>query len=227
MGIVCCVLKAPATPSRDFELDVDVDSADVFERSLYSEGVSIGDFRLERLIGVGCFGRTALVTYKASGRLYAMKAIQKAEVYRPHLKLRSKRERQEIASRENPFVVVVDFGFQDPNHLFVVSQFQPGGDLGSRLRRVGQMSEAEVRFYIAEIALSLAWFHDKQIIYRNLKPRSILLDAEGHVRLSELSVCLEQENLRDSQVCGDPNYTAPEVFKGFRYENVADFWSLV
>jgi serine/threonine protein kinase len=141
--------------------------------------------------------------------------------------LRSKRERLVLALRESPFVVQVDFGFQDPELLFLVSKFQSGGNLSSRLRRVGVMQEAEVRFYISEIALGLAWFHDKHIVYRHLKPRNVLLDAEGHIRLSELSVCLESWNVRDFVLSGDPDYSAPELLKGVRYDLASDYWSLV
>mmetsp|Transcript_11321 Transcript_11321/g.22269 ORF Transcript_11321/g.22269 Transcript_11321/m.22269 type:complete len:368 (-) Transcript_11321:8-1111(-) len=225
MGIICCVSQPHPESTQHLE-EVPFDCGDIFEKSLYSQGVSVVDFKLERPIGYGCFGKTALVTHKVSWRLYALKLILKEDIYKPHLKIRPKRERDEIAARDNPFLVPVDFGFQDPKLLFIVSQFQPGGDLASRIRRVGRMSEDEARFYLAEIALGIAWFHDKQIIYRNLKPRNVLIDSQGHVRLSELSICLEQPTNRDLVIIGDPDYTAPEILKGFRYDMAADYWSL-
>jgi len=83
----------------------------------------------------------------------------------------------------NPFLVSLEHAFQNERELFFVMEFMQGGDLRFHLTKRGLMTEAECRFYAAEMVLALESMHRSSIIYRDFKPDNILLDSEGHVRL--------------------------------------------
>lgn len=63
-----------------------------------------------------------------------------------------------------------------------------GGDLHYHLRRKKVFTEWETKFYAAEIIMGLTHIHSRKMIYRDLKPANVLLDGDGHARISDLGL---------------------------------------
>lgn len=107
--------------------------------------------------------------------------------------------------------------------------FLNGGELFYHLRREQRFSEDRTRFYAAEILVALECLHENGIIYRDLKPENVLLDSDGHIKLTDfgLSKIKQTENEIAYTFCGTPEYLAPEIVRGEGYGKEIDFWALV
>jgi len=81
------------------------------------------------------------------------------------------------------------FSFQDSRFLYFVMEYLPGGDLMNLLIKREILSEAETRFYMAELIQAVQAVHKHGYIHRDLKPDNILIGADGHIKLSDFGLC--------------------------------------
>lgn len=65
-----------------------------------------------------------------------------------------------------------------------------GGDLRFHISRK-TFTEDAVRFWISELGCALRYIHGQGIIHRDVKPDNVLLDADGHVHLTDFVCTLE------------------------------------
>ncbi len=188
------------------------------------------DFDPVRCLGKGAFGTVHLVKQQASGRLYAQKQFKKASLT-VHKRLieQTRTERTILESvNRHPFVVKLYYAFQDHEKLYLILEYAQGGELFHHLAMERMFSEEVAAFYRAEMVLALEHLHHNvRVIYRDLKPENCLLDAEGHLLLTDFGlskVALEDE--RANSILGTIEYMAPEVIQGQGYDFAVDWWSL-
>ena len=107
--------------------------------------------------------------------------------------------------------------------------FLNGGELFYHLKREGRFTESRTCFYVAEILLALECLHKNGVIYRDLKPENVLLDSEGHIKLTDFGLSKQGVvgNRNTYTFCGTPEYLAPEIVKGKGHGKAVDWWSLV
>jgi serine/threonine protein kinase len=90
--------------------------------------------------------------------------------------------------------------------------------------------EDTVAFYIAELVLALSHLHQNiGVVYRDLKPENCLLDADGHLLLTDFGLSkVSSEGSRCSSLLGTPGYMAPEVLigDGSEYGAEVDWWGV-
>ncbi|XP_013180046.1 PREDICTED: atypical protein kinase C isoform X8 [Papilio xuthus] len=190
---------------------------------------SLEDFELIRVIGRGSYAKVLMVELKRTKRVYAMKVIKKALVTDDEDIDWVQTEKHVFETASNhPFLVGLHSCFQTPSRLFFVIEFVRGGDLMFHMQRQRRLPEEHARFYAAEISLALHFLHERGVIYRDLKLDNVLLDHEGHIKLTDYGMCKEGVRPGDttSTFCGTPNYIAPEILRGEEYGFSVDWWAL-
>lgn len=193
--------------------------------------MTASDFQPLRCLGKGAFGTVHLVKQKATGRLYAQKQFRKATLtVHKRLVEQTRTERTILESvNRHPFVVKLFYAFQDHEKLYLILEYAQGGELFTHLAMERMFSEETAAFYMAEIVLALEHLHTNvRVVYRDLKPENCLLDAEGHLLLTDfgLSKVAVDDDDRCNSVLGTVDYMAPEVVEGKNYGMAVDYWSL-
>lgn len=191
--------------------------------------MGLDDFELIKVIGRGSYAKVFLVEYRKTQKCYAMKVIKKSLVNDDEDIDWVQTEKHVFEQATNhPFLVGLHSCFQTESRLFFVIEYLCGGDLMYHMQRKRKLPEDQARFYSSEIMLALDYLHSKGIIYRDLKLDNVLLDIEGHVKLTDYGMCKEglKRGEQTSTFCGTPNYIAPEMLRGENYDFSVDWWAL-
>lgn len=150
--------------------------------------LGLEDFRTVKVIGKGAFGEVRLVQKADTGKIYAMKLLRKDEMLKKDQLAHVRAERDVLAESDSPWVVQLFYSFQDPSYLYLIMEFLPGGDLMTMLIKYDTFSEDVTRFYMAECVLAIEAVHKLGFIHRDIKPDNILIDKDGHVKLSDFGL---------------------------------------
>lgn len=200
-------------------------------RSQLCRKMTADDFVPILCLGKGSFGTVLLVRHVVTGKLYAQKQFRKASIT-VHKKLveQTKTERTILESvNRHPFVVKLFYAFQDHEKLYLILEYAQGGELFHHLAMERMFQEDAAAFYMAEMVLALEHLHQNVgVLYRDLKPENCLLDAQGHLLLTDfgLSKIALNDDDRCNSLLGTIEYMAPEVIQGKPYGKACDWWSL-
>ncbi|KAI0340928.1 kinase-like protein [Trametopsis cervina] len=160
--------------------------------------LGLDDFRTVKVIGKGAFGEVRVVQKTDTGKIYAMKTLKKEEMLKKDQLAHVRAERDVLAESNSPWVVQLFYSFQDPSYLYLIMEFLPGGDLMTMLIKYDTFSEDVTRFYIAECVLAIEAVHKLGFIHRDIKPDNILIDKDGHVKLSDFGLSTGFHKQHDS-----------------------------
>ncbi|KAJ3227679.1 hypothetical protein HK099_000784 [Clydaea vesicula] len=186
---------------------------------------SLSDFTVLRTLGTGSFGRVHLVKLNCSGVYYAMKALKKSEIVRLKQVEHTLNEKKILAQVSMPFTVNLFCTFQDSVHLFLVLEYVSGGELFSYLRKAGRFPAEVAKFYAAEVVLAFEHLHERDIIYRDLKPENLLVDSKGNIKITDFGFAKFVPD-QTWTLCGTPDYLAPEIIQSKGYGKAVDWWAL-
>ncbi|XP_043929120.1 serine/threonine-protein kinase LATS2 [Protopterus annectens] len=142
-----------------------------------------------KTLGTGAFGEVCLARKVDTHALYAMKTLRKKDVLSRNQVAHVKAERDILAEADNEWVVKLYYSFQDKDNLYFVMDYIPGGDMMSLLMRMEVFPEHLAKFYIAELTLAIESVHKMGFIHRDIKPDNILIDLDGHIKLTDFGLC--------------------------------------
>ncbi|NXE92498.1 CTRO kinase, partial [Menura novaehollandiae] len=197
---------------------------------------SVKDFEVKSVVGCGHFADVKVVREKVTGDVYAMKVMSKESLLAQEHVSFFEEERSILAQSTSPWIPQLQYAFQDKKNLYLVMEYQPGGDLLSLLNRYeDQLDENMVQFYLAELVLAIHSVHQMGYVHRDIKPENVLIDRTGHIKLVDFGSAAKMtvnKMVNARLPVGTPDYMAPEMLTGLSGDGKAsygpecDWWSL-
>ena len=199
------------------------------------------DFELIDTLGTGTFGRVYLCRerFGPQDEFFALKVLRKVDVVRLKQVEHINSEKDILNRVRHPFIVNMFVSlffliqltlnrhctFQDDINLYMLMEYIIGGELFSHLRKAGRFTNDVTRFFAAEIVLALEYLHSQDVVYRDLKPENLLLDQQGHIKITDFGFAKRIED-RTWTLCGTPEYLAPEIIQSKGHGKAVDWWAL-
>lgn len=207
-------------------------ASSIIERITRDHKISEKDFDFHDVIGIGGFSRVYLAHKKGDADAhtypFAIKTISKLQFkdtkwdhFMTELKILSI-----VSNKSCPFLTKLHCSFQSDFNLFFCLEYVPGGSLRSYLDAKTTFDLNTTKFVAAEVLLGLTYLHEKlDIIHRDLKPENVLVDANGHCKLTDFGLS-KIGKMEAFSFCGTFNYIAPELVKKQGYNKMVDLWML-
>ncbi|KAI6239583.1 CGMP-dependent protein kinase [Aphelenchoides fujianensis] len=203
------------------------------EPSALCKSADVDDVQLEDLktvatLGLGGFGRVNLVKHFDTEKVYALKILNKAHVREMNQQEHVLNERNILISCRCDFIVRCYKTFKDAERLYMLMEYCPGGEVWTMLRNWGRFDEITARFYCAAALEAFDYLHQRNIIYRDLKPENMMLSRDGIPKLCDFGFAkrLKGENAKTWTFCGTAEYVAPEIILNKGQDMAVDIWSL-
>lgn len=129
-----------------------------------------------------------------------------------------------------PFVMDIQFSFEDESYYYYCVEYVPGGGLATYLRQYRKFPNDVAKFYASEVLLSIEYYHSRgKIIYQDLKPERIFLDKQGHIKIVDFGLKTKPDRAATKGFViegdGSPRYAAPEILSKKPIDRMVDFWA--
>mmetsp|Transcript_2778 Transcript_2778/g.4182 ORF Transcript_2778/g.4182 Transcript_2778/m.4182 type:complete len:928 (+) Transcript_2778:61-2844(+) len=196
------------------------------------------DFDTIEELGDGNFSKIYKAEHKPTGKVYAVKTIEKMTVdrmKRRHTNIHNEIliEKRTLNKLDHPNIVTLYSTFQDYGTLYYQMEFLSGGEVWSHLQDSYSGSSVGcplslARFFIAEAINALEYMHRRGIVHRDVKPENMLLTADGHLKFVDFGTCkdLLQPDLNGQEFVGTAEYMSPEVVESKDSGPETDLWAL-
>ncbi|GAA6050610.1 hypothetical protein JCM3770_001487 [Rhodotorula araucariae] len=185
-------------------------------------------------------GATAVVRLahkwdRSTEKLYAVKEFRKRrknETEKEYVKKLTSEFCISSTLHHQNVVETVDLVQDEQQHWCEVMEFCPGGDLYAVIKK-GDLGPAVINSYFKQILQGVAYLHSMGVAHRDIKPENLLLDAKGHIKITDFGVsdvfrmCWERTTHLSKGLCGSEPYIAPEQYERAEYDaRLVDVWAV-
>uniref|UniRef100_A0A1B6HWE6 Protein kinase domain-containing protein n=4 Tax=Homalodisca liturata TaxID=320908 RepID=A0A1B6HWE6_9HEMI len=219
------VVRCTRQESLPKEPPPSVDSSTASDSSDCEKDLVLEDFDFLKTIGTGTFGRVCLCREKSANKYFAMKILSISDVIRLKQVDHVKNEKNILQQVRHPFIVNMKWHHRDQCNLYMLFEYVCGGELFSYLRNAGTFTTNTANFYASEIIVALEYLHSMSVVYRDLKPENLLLDRDGHLKITDFGFAKILHD-RTWTLCGTPEYLAPEIIQSKGHNRAVDWWAL-
>jgi len=186
---------------------------------------AFADLELRQVLGEGSFGVVRIALHKPTNKAYALKALHKGHLISTNQIKNTINEKNIMQQCHHPLILKCYATFNQKTHINLLLGLALGGELFTRMQRVGVLKPKEAAIYVAMVASALGFLSDRKIAHRDLKLENLLLDDVGYLKLVDFGFAKVIES-RSFTFCGTPDYLAPEILAHQGHNYAVDWWAL-
>jgi RNA polymerase sigma factor (sigma-70 family) len=169
-----------------------------------------GDIVLQQQLGAGGMGKVYRALLRTSGEQVAVKLLRKPLRQHETATARFQKEAELLARlRHSGIVTVHGLGLLPDGGHFLVMDLVDGSDLARRLA-AGPISVVQAVHWVSEAADAIHHAHQHGVVHCDLKPSNLLLDAAGHIRVTDFGLARSLADGENQSAGGTAGYMAPE-----------------
>jgi serine/threonine-protein kinase len=188
---------------------------------------TLGDYRIEGIVGVGRMGVVYLAIDRNAGRAVALKVLRDDVGIDPVYRERFRREGELLASLNHPHIIPIHGMGELDGDLYIATRL-----VSTTLRNVigaGRVPVDLAMKVLSCVASALDSAHAVGVIHRDVKPANVLMDPGPEVYLGDFGLARDPDGIAltaPGQVLGTIDYMAPELIDGDCVGAAADVYGL-
>lgn len=191
----------------------------------FEKHICLRDLFMIKTIGAGAYGMVRMAKHKGTEQRYAVKILGKERLIETGQMHNVVNERKLLAKCNHPNIIKLISVDRDSRHYYMIFEMLQGGELMGLIRTFGRLEHMAARFYTGNVILAFAYLHKQNIVFRDLKPENLLIEASGYLKLIDFGFA-KVVNSRTYTLCGTPAYIAPEVVLSEGHDKAVDYWAL-
>jgi len=188
-----------------------------------------GKYTVQGEIARGGMGVIYKAMHAALNRSVAIKVLHAQYANDPAFLKRFLQEARAMARVEHENIIKVFDVHEDDGSYSIVMEYFPGKDLKHLMEERGRISPQDTLSIGRQAACALAYAHEHGVIHRDIKPRNIMVDNQGVVKIADFGIAAasgECSITAIGQIVGTPEYMSPEQACGEHRDGRSDLYSL-
>lgn len=185
----------------------------------------VGNYRIEKTIGEGTFGKVKLAVHVPTGEQVAIKILEKSKIHDQEELERVEKEIKYLKMLNHPNIIQIYEIIENSKNFYLVMEYAPGGELFNYIVKNEKISENESSYFFSQIIHGIEEIHKKKICHRDIKPENLLLTSNKIIKIIDFGLSNEYDKYL-STPCGSPCYASPEMIHGVKYNGLSvDLWA--
>ena len=187
----------------------------------------IGNYRIEKTIGEGTFGKVKLGIHIPTEEQVAIKILEKDKIQDREDLERISREINFLKRLNHPNIIKIYDIIENSRNFYIIMELASNGELFKYIVKKKKLEETEASYFYYQLILGLEAIHKKKIVHRDIKPENLLLKDNNILTIIDFGLSNKyKKNQLLKTSCGSPCYAAPEMILGRKYHGLlVDIWS--
>ena len=187
-----------------------------------------GRYRIIRKLGSGGMANVYLAEDQELGRRVAIKILNDRHAGDEQFVERFRREAKNAASLSHPNIVSIYDRGEAEGTYYIAMEYLDGKSLKELILERGPAPVSVAVDYARQILAALRFAHRNGIVHRDIKPHNVLVDAEGHAKVTDFGIARAgaSQMTEEGSIIGTAQYLSPEQARGTKVDQTSDLYSL-